>query len=229
MRLDIGKISKMILERVNKQIKEKISLKLWINTKEVINWFTHLKGKNNCTLIQFDIENYYQSISKELFINALDFATHYTDITDEERNIILYAKKSVLIHKGEEWVKNSYDQFDITMGSLDSAESSDLIGLFILYNLTAHYEINTNDIGLYRDDGLMVIRNSTNFKIDRIRKLLYKEFKSMGLKITVSTKLKKVDFLDITLDLNKNTYTPYKKPNTNPLYIYILNQITPHL
>lgn len=38
--------------------------------------------------------------------------------------------------------KNSEDNIDITMGSLDSAESSDLVGLFILYNLTAHRVIN---------------------------------------------------------------------------------------
>lgn len=51
------------------------------------------------------------------------------------------------------------------------------VGLFILYNLTAHHD-NSLDIGLYRDDDLMVVRNSTNFKIDNIRKLIHKEFKN---------------------------------------------------
>lgn len=49
------------------------------------------------------------------------------------------------------------------MGSLDSVETSELIGLFVLYNLTAHREISNNDIGLCRDDVLMVVRKTTIF------------------------------------------------------------------
>lgn len=55
---------------------------------------------------------------------------------------------------------------------MDSVEFSDHVGLFILYNPSAHCEINIKDIGLYRDDGLMDERKSTNFKSDRIRKLI---------------------------------------------------------
>lgn len=69
--------------------------------------------------------------------------------------------------------------------------SSNLVGLFILYNLSAHCEINIEDIGLYRDDGLMVVGKSTNFKIGKIRKLIYREFKCLNLKVTINTKLKK--------------------------------------
>lgn len=59
--------------------------------------------------MQFDIKNYYQSISKELFVNVLDFATHYMDVTEEEKSII-NVKKSVLIYKSKQWI-NSYDHF----------------------------------------------------------------------------------------------------------------------
>ena len=40
--------------------------------------------------------------------------------------------------------------FDITMGSFDGAETSELVGLFLLSQLT-HLDVN---VGLYRDDGL---------------------------------------------------------------------------
>lgn len=66
----------------------------------------------------------------------------------------------------------------------------------------------------------MVVRKSTNFKIDKIRKLIHREFKCLNLKVIVNTKLKKVNFLDITLDLMNNIYQPYKKPNTNPIYLH---------
>lgn len=45
------------------------------------------------------------------------------------------------------------------MGSLDSAEALDLVGLFILYNLSASGGVDRID--LYRDDGLMIVKNST--------------------------------------------------------------------
>ena len=37
----------------------------------------------------------------------------------------------------------------------------------------------------------------------------------MGFKIDIKTNLKEVDFLDVTLNLLKDTYRPYKKKMTN--------------
>lgn len=59
------------------------------------------------------------------------------------------------------------------MGCLDSTESSDLVGLFLLYNLTAYEEININRIGIYRDDGLMIVNKHTRRKVDKIRKIIW--------------------------------------------------------
>ena len=54
---------------------------------------------------------------------------------------------------------------------------------------------------------------------EKTRKELNKVFKELGLKITSQTNLKVVDYLDITLDLNKEIYSPYRKPNNEPTYI----------
>ena len=43
------------------------------------------------------------------------------------------------------------------MGAYDGAEVSELAGIFILHQLSRVY--NKNNIGLYRDDGLAVIKN----------------------------------------------------------------------
>lgn len=61
----------------------------------------------------------------------------------------------------------------------------------MLYNQSAYREYNIKDIGLYRDDGFMVMKKSTNFKIGKIRKLIHIEFKCLNLKDTINTKLKK--------------------------------------
>ena len=58
--------------------------------------------------------------------------------------------------------------------------------------------------------------------MNKIRKLIIKIFKDVGFKIKIKTDLKIVDFLDITLNLNKGTYSPYKKPNDKILYINTL-------
>ena len=67
----------------------------------------------------------------------------------------------------------------------------------------------------------------------KIRKVVIKTFKDVGFKIEIKTNLKIVDFLDVTLNLNKGTYNPYKKSNDKILYINTLSnhplQIIKHL
>ena len=54
------------------------------------------------------------------------------------------------------------------MGSYDDAEIWELVGIFILKLLED--KINKQNIGLYRDDGLMILRNANGKKTDRTRK-----------------------------------------------------------
>ena len=56
-------------------------------------------------------------------------------------------------------------------------------------------------------------------KTDKIRKQVIKLFKDAGFLLEIETKLKQVDFLDVTLNLNTGLYLPYKKPNDKLLYI----------
>ena len=82
-----------------------------------------------------------------------------------------------------------------------------------------HAIIPKECIGLYRDDGLGVLRNANGHDSDKIRKKLIQLFKTNGLSIEIKCNLKTVDFLDITFDLNNGIYKPYNKPNNDPLYI----------
>jgi hypothetical protein len=49
------------------------------------------------------VVDFYPSILIDLLNAALDFASNYDDITDDERNIILHAKKSCLYNNGYYW------------------------------------------------------------------------------------------------------------------------------
>ena len=47
--------------------------------------------------------------------------------------------------------------------------------------------------------------------------------------MTVELGLTCTDFLDVTLDLEKNLYSPYRKPNDEPLYIHIQSNHPPSI
>ena len=79
--------------------------------------------------------------------------------------------------------------------------------------------ISKKDCGLYRDDGLLILRNVNVQQIDRMRKNIIKIFQDIGFTIDVETNLKNVDSLAITFNLNNDTYRPYKKPNDLLSYI----------
>ena len=107
--------------------------------------------------------------------------------------------------------------FDVTMESNDGAEICELTGICILSQLSNL--LPREDIGLYRDDGLILLRNRNEQLTDRIRKNVIKLFKEIGFKIEIETNVKIVNYLDVTFNLANSTYKPYRKPNDNLLYI----------
>ena len=103
------------------------------------------------------------------------------------------------------------------MDSFDGAELCELFGIYLLSKLL---EIITKDqSGLYHDDGLILLRKMNGQKTDKIRKQVIKSFKDAGFLLEIETKLKQIDFLDVTLNLNTGLHLPYKKPNDTLLYI----------
>ena len=92
------------------------------------------------------------------------------------------------------------------MGSNDGAEICELTGIYILLQLSNL--LPQEDIGLYRDDGQILLRNTNGQLMDRIRKNLIKLFKLIGFKIEITTNLKTVKSLDVTFNLANSTYRP---------------------
>ena len=176
-----------------------------------------LEDKENLRFIVFDIVNFYPSITLELLQKALDWASELTDISDEDIEIMLETKKSLLIRNGEFWTKKGEENFDVAQGSYDSAECSDLVGLFMLSELKKR---NLDAaLGLFRDDGLGTSHLSCQ-QIDDIKKIICEVFRSHGLELTVDANKKRVQFLDVEFDLENNTYKPYIKENDVPLYVH---------
>ena len=78
----VGKISKRILERVNKKIREMTGANQWVCSKQVVNWFHEIQDKKNSTFIKFDIDAFYPSITADLFAKSIAFARQFVEITE---------------------------------------------------------------------------------------------------------------------------------------------------
>ena len=105
--------------------------------------------------------------------------------------------------------------FDVTMESFDGDEVCEFIGFIILSKMSVL--IHSDNVGLYRDDGLAVIHNADDPKLCKLRKNIIATFKNEGLSITIETNLVETDFLDVTFNLLTGKYYPYNKPNNSPL------------
>ena len=54
-------------------------------------------------------------------------------------------------------------------------------------------------------------------------------FETLGLKITIEPNLTKVDFLDVTFNLETESFQPFRKPNDTPTYIHKDSNHPPHI
>ena len=152
------------------------------------------------------MEEFFPSISKCLVEKALWHPFKYKASTNATKNIIIHARKSVLFSNNQALQKKSGDtEFDVTMGSYDEAELSELEGLLILNSLNDMHGPNTS--GLYRDDGLCCFTNVSGSESDRIRKDLIHPFKEkFDLKTTIKANLRIFYFLDDTFNLTTEVY-----------------------
>ena len=124
---ELGKISKKKLAKIVVEVKEKAKVNQWKNTDSVISWFKSLANKERLNFISFDIVNFYPSISEHLLRQAITWASSLTTITEEDIEIFFACKESVLYSSSNTWVKREGEEFDITMGSYDGAETTDLV------------------------------------------------------------------------------------------------------
>ena len=93
------------------------------------------------------------------------------------------------------------------MGSYDGVEVCEVVG-------------NKHDFGLYRDDGLALLKNKSEPQSEQVKKNIQKIFMEYGLDIIIQCNMKIVNYLDVTFNLNDGTYKPYTKPNNEIKYTH---------
>ena len=138
----IDEVSKSILDQMNKEITSSIHVNQWKNSSAVIKWFINIENiKNientpNCSLIIFDIQDFYLSISLSLFNKAIEFEKKIYKLSNDEISVIMQSRKTLLFSDGEPWVKkDDEDDFDVPMGCYSGAEVCKLVGTYLLNQL----------------------------------------------------------------------------------------------
>jgi len=82
---EIGRMSKVIIERINNDIHNSLNLNQWKSTSDVINWFANINEKEQHSFMVFDVKDFYPSISEQLLRKALLFANSITPLTRDEK------------------------------------------------------------------------------------------------------------------------------------------------
>ena len=213
---EIGRISKKILQKIITAVKAKTKFNQWINSDDVISWFTALPNKERLKFISFDMCSMYPSISEKLLKNALQWASQYVEISEKDKTTILASKASLLydLEKGA-WKKKGDLDFDITMGSWDGAETCDICVLYLLSKVQ-HLPIK---IGAYRDDWLAVSSQTTRL-VEKTKQEIAKIFKANGLSLEIEANHTSINFLDVTFNLSTGLFSPYMKPNNKIFYVH---------
>jgi hypothetical protein len=111
---------------------------------------------------------------------------------------------------GKPWVKKGGEPFDIGMEYFDSAEVCEIVGLFLIKELS---ELGIEQ-GIYRDDGLCVTDLAPR-EVEKYKKKMSEIFRKYKLDITIEANKKK----DIYLDLQKGENDSFRKPEDNPTYV----------
>ena len=142
---------------------------------DVIRWFEGREKNCKLRFFQFDIVNFYPSITKDLLDRALNFLSRYIEISESDRDVIYAARKTLLYNRDITWEKKN-GTWDVTMGSWDGAEVCEAVGLYLLHRL----QTRGLPIGLYMDDGIGLSR-LTSRRNEQIKKKIVRIFKEEAM------------------------------------------------
>ena len=161
--------------------------------------------------------DFYPSITESLLDQSIDWATQFTAITDSDIRIIKHARKSLLFHDSLLWVKrDSSNAFDVTMGSYDGAETCELVGLFIFSKLKDTFG---NNIGLYRDDGLVLLDTKSGRLSDKARKDLTDAFNQLPGHNLIKRYVQTIQKTEQRTHIHKPTFQPSTSDNSRTAHL----------
>ena len=150
------KNQQVLLAKINLSVLSSTKINKWKNKSSVIIWCDNITSKQTLSFICFDVENFYPSISSNLFKESIEFARQLIQISADDLSIIMQAKKIFFEGSIPQIKKSGDEEFDVPVGCFDGAEICKLVWTYIQSKLTNI--TNKEDVGLYRDDSLVFFK-----------------------------------------------------------------------
>ena len=238
---DVGRVSRVILQDWMVRLRRRLNLNQWRSTQEVIDWFNGLEDKKSLKFVKFDIVSFYPSITKELLNKTIEWAKSVEPVHEgcnvknvscencnENFDAIYNARKSFVFVNDKAFRKKGNENFDVTMGAWDGAEIAELVGLYLLHQMSINV-FEKGMFGLYRDDGLAITRGPDRANEVHVKPLLINVFRAANLKITIDINLERTDFLDLDLNLQNETHGEWRKEGDKPQYINTRSNHPPNI
>ena len=97
-KVELGKVSKRILDKINKYIIEHTKANQWKKRASVTEWAKAIKSRQQCTFIVFDIESFYPSTLSDVFNKPFKFGKEIIPIADSDLTIMMHSTKTLLFH-----------------------------------------------------------------------------------------------------------------------------------
>ena len=84
--------------------------------------FKKIDKKHPHTFTMLDMKYFYPSIKETLLKNITQFAAECTDINKNDFEIMFLARKFLLFHSNQPWIKRDRDTLDVTTGTYNGAK-----------------------------------------------------------------------------------------------------------
>ena len=99
-----------------------------------------------------------------LFYKAVNF-----DIPVKDKRYFYYDRQMLIFNNNQSLLRKSgNEELDVPMGCFDSVEVCDIVGVYIVHLLKS--VMRKENVSLYRDDVLGILRNSSGPQIKQKRK-----------------------------------------------------------
>ena len=158
---------------------EAIKVNQWKNTVSAIKWLNSVKDNHHLMkFVMFHIKDFYLSVAQDLLNKALNFASEYIYISKCDIDVIRNARKSLLFDVSHTSIKKQGGLFDVSMDDYDGIGVCELVGTYMFNLLSKKY--NKSDFGLYRDDGLAVLKNKCGPQSEQVKKTSRKCLRYIG-------------------------------------------------
>ena len=93
---ELGKSSKLIIEKISKKLISERNFNQWKNTDLFLKRFLDVSNEKDCSFIQLDIKEFYASINEDILTNTIQFTKLSTTTDDKDLRLIMHCRKFLL-------------------------------------------------------------------------------------------------------------------------------------